>query len=124
MPYEALTGQPPFRLQAAQAVIAAHLNGPIPQPSAANPAVPRALDAVIARGMAKEPDDRYGSTGALARAASRALTPTQSFFDPPSGTFCATVIPWASAALRAIIVPNGRSRCRPPLRARGRLPLW
>ena len=85
--YEALTGQPPFRLQAAQAVIAAHLNGPIPQPSAANPAVPRALDAVIARGMAKEPDDRYGSTGALARAASRALTPTQTFSDPPSGPF-------------------------------------
>lgn len=98
--YEALTGQPPFRPQAAQAMIAAHLNAPIPRPSAANPAVPPAMDAVIARGMAKEPDDRYGSAGALARAAARVLTPTQTFSEPTSGPFAAppTSAPPLSAA--------------------------
>ena len=64
--YEALTGQMPFQVHSPQAVIAAHLAYPPPRPSAANPKVPASFDDVIARGMAKEPDDRYGSAGALA----------------------------------------------------------
>jgi serine/threonine-protein kinase len=71
--YEALTGQPPFKAGSMEQVIAAHLSSPPPQPSAVNPRVPAAFDEVIARGMAKDPDDRYGSPGALGRAAQRAL---------------------------------------------------
>lgn len=71
--YESLTGQMPFQVDSPQAVMAAHLAYPPPQPSVANPNVPASFDDVIARGMAKEPDDRYGSAGALARAANRAL---------------------------------------------------
>lgn len=74
MLYETLTGGRPFAIDSMQQVVNAHLNTPPPRASAANPRVPPALDAVIARGMAKEPDDRYGSAGALARAAQRALT--------------------------------------------------
>jgi serine/threonine kinase PknH len=71
--YESLTGQMPYQVDSPQAVIAAHLAYPPPQPSVTNPKVPTSFDDVIARGMAKEPDDRYGSAGALARAANRAL---------------------------------------------------
>ena len=71
--YESLTGATPFPSASQQAVVAAILTMPPPRPSAANPRIPPALDEVIARGMAKEPDDRYGSAGALARAATRAL---------------------------------------------------
>ena len=71
--YEALTGQMPFQVDTPEAVVAAHLAYPPPQPSVANPNVPVSFDDVIARGMAKEPDDRYGSAGALGRAANRAL---------------------------------------------------
>jgi serine/threonine protein kinase len=71
--YEALTGGCPFPGETQQ-VIAGHLSLPPPRPSATNLGVPAAFDEVIARGMAKEADDRYGSTGALGRAAKRALT--------------------------------------------------
>ncbi len=73
MLHEALTGSTPFPGLSHQQAMAAHLSSPPPRPSAINPRVPASFDDVIARGMAKEPDDRYGSAGALGRAALRAL---------------------------------------------------
>ncbi|WP_231100738.1 transposase, partial [Mycobacterium avium] len=73
--YEALTGAKPFPVHSAEQAIRAHLSSPPPRPSAVNPHVPASFDDVIARGMAKHPDDRYGSAGALGRAAKRALAP-------------------------------------------------
>lgn len=71
--HEALTGEPPFRADSIEQLIAGHVSLPPPRPSLVNPRIPAGLDEVIARGMAKEPDDRYGSPGALGRAAERAL---------------------------------------------------
>ncbi len=71
--YEALTGRKPFPGPSEQ-VVASHLSAPPPRPSAVNARIPAALDDVVARGMAKDPDDRYGSAGALGRAAKRALS--------------------------------------------------
>ncbi|HUO38290.1 MAG TPA: serine/threonine-protein kinase [Mycobacterium sp.] len=72
--YEALTGDTPFQADSLEHLVGAHLASPPPRPSAVNPHVPASFDDVIARGMAKEPDDRYGSAGALGRAAHRALS--------------------------------------------------
>lgn len=74
--YEALTGDRPFGTMSMQHLVSAHLNSEPPQPSRTNPRVSTAFDPVIERGMAKEPDERYGTAGALARAAGRALTAT------------------------------------------------
>jgi serine/threonine-protein kinase len=71
--YEALTGDSPFPTNSYEQLITAHLTAPPPRPSLVRAGVPATLDAVIARGMAKEPDERYGSAGALARAARRAV---------------------------------------------------
>jgi serine/threonine protein kinase len=71
--HQALTGHPPFPTRNLEQAMGAHVNSPPPRPSLGNPHVPVAFDDVIARGMAKEPDDRYGSAGALGRAAQRAL---------------------------------------------------
>ena len=57
-------------------VIAAHLTQPVPQPSSLRPAIPVAFDRVIARGMAKNPEDRFDTAGAFALAANDALATT------------------------------------------------
>ncbi|OPE51314.1 serine/threonine protein kinase, partial [Mycobacterium intermedium] len=75
--YECLTGQPPYRGDQL-VVMAAHLNQPVPRPSEERPGIPAAFDEVIARGMAKNPADRYATCGDLSAAAYAALaTPDQ-----------------------------------------------
>jgi serine/threonine kinase PknH len=71
--YETLTGDAPFSGDSIEHLVAAHLAVPPPRPSVADPKLPATLDEVVARGMAKHPDDRYGTAGGLARAAQRAL---------------------------------------------------
>lgn len=70
--YETLTRHPPFSGNPAQQMHA-HLMSEPPRASQAAPAVPTALDDVIARGMAKNPDNRYASAGEFAAAARAAL---------------------------------------------------
>ncbi|PJE01211.1 MAG: serine/threonine protein kinase [Mycobacterium sp.] len=72
--HEALTGQPPYPGESLEQQIVGHLTAPPPRPSALQPWVPQTLDAVIAKGMAKEPDQRYATTVELARAARNAMT--------------------------------------------------
>ncbi|MCV7423475.1 protein kinase [Mycobacterium yunnanensis] len=78
--YECLTGEPPFRGTDHPSLIAAHLNSPPPKPSTTRPHVPAQLDAVIAKGMAKDPGERYATTVDLANAARAAVS------DPASQT--------------------------------------
>jgi serine/threonine-protein kinase len=80
--YESLTGDAPFAGDSLEHLVAGHIALPPPRPSATDPRIPAALDAVVARGMAKDPDDRYGTPGGLARAAQRALgTDAHAFSD-------------------------------------------
>ena len=72
---ECLTGTPPYPAQSIEQAIGGHLTKPPPRPSQLLPGrVPPAFDEVIARGMAKNPEDRYRSAGELAAAAHRALS--------------------------------------------------
>ncbi|MGH9156239.1 MAG: serine/threonine-protein kinase [Acidimicrobiales bacterium] len=73
MLYECLTGQLPFGGENYLALLNAHLNQPPPKVTTARPGLPVALDEVIAKAMAKSPDDRYARCGELAREARSAL---------------------------------------------------
>ncbi len=72
--YECLTGGPPYRADSAGMLVTAHLMNPVPQVSTQRAGIPKAFDTVIARGMAKKPEDRYSSAGDLALAAHEALS--------------------------------------------------
>jgi serine/threonine-protein kinase len=71
--YEMLVGHPPFEKETAAATMWAHLNEAPPQASAAK-GVPKSVDSVIAKAMAKDPDERYATPPELARAAAAAIT--------------------------------------------------
>jgi DNA-binding beta-propeller fold protein YncE len=71
--YHLLTGEVPFPRDTEVARMYAHLHHPPPRPSALVPGAPPGLDDVVARAMAKQPDDRYPSAGDLGRAAEAAL---------------------------------------------------
>ncbi|SDZ55645.1 serine/threonine protein kinase [Saccharopolyspora shandongensis] len=72
--YQCLTGAKPFAGDTAASLINAHLNHTPPVPTGARSDIPREFDQIVARGMAKNPADRFDSAGELARAARQALT--------------------------------------------------
>ena len=57
--YECLTGHVPFEKDLDAAVIWAHVEELPPAPSTVQPGLPRGIDDVIFRALAKEPGDRY-----------------------------------------------------------------
>ncbi len=71
--HECLTGEGAYPGNSLEQQMAGHLISEPPRPTASNPAVPPGFDVVIARGMAKDPEERYQSASDLARAARAAL---------------------------------------------------
>ncbi len=63
--YEMAVGRPPFTGDSPVAVASKHVRDMPVLPREANPSVPPALEAVIMKAMAKDPDDRYGSAEEL-----------------------------------------------------------
>ncbi|ORW52502.1 protein kinase [Mycobacterium paraense] len=72
--YECLTGSRPYPGDSLEEQLHAHVNAPPPRASIMAPGIPPAFDAVISRGMAKDPEARYQSAIELAEAARAALT--------------------------------------------------
>jgi serine/threonine-protein kinase len=65
--YELLTGKQPFTGESVDAIVAAVLEAEPPPPSALNPRVPVEVDRVLARMLAKRPEDRYTTARRLMR---------------------------------------------------------
>ncbi|MFQ6328811.1 protein kinase domain-containing protein [Nocardia sp. CWNU-33] len=98
--YECLTGQRPFGTVDSTQQLRANLMTDPPRVTAVNPTVPAALDAVVARGMSKDPDQRWSSAGEMASDAYAAVT----------GRETATVeITAASVATQAVLPESWRA---------------
>jgi serine/threonine protein kinase/ABC-type Fe3+-hydroxamate transport system substrate-binding protein len=100
--YRMLVGKAPFsRSGGMAAVVAAHLSDPPPKVTDALPQLPPAIDDVIAKALAKNPDQRYQNARELAEAAADALDDTTTAYritpPPAAGT-----APWS-------ITPTGIS---------------
>lgn len=76
--FQMLSGHVPFQGKSLYAVAAMHLQEQAPLLSEMNPIIPRAVDDVIRKAIAKKREDRYMSTGELARALRAAIMQPQS----------------------------------------------
>jgi serine/threonine-protein kinase len=75
--YECLTGSAPFPTGELSQLMGAHIMSPPPRPSVTGPRVNPVFDAVVTRGMAKQPEHRFSTAGDLARAANAAAIAAQ-----------------------------------------------
>jgi len=71
--FECLTGRPPFDGPHVTAILAKVLTAPPPRLRDWNPELPRALDDVIVRALAKDPSERPASVPALVAAVNEAI---------------------------------------------------
>jgi eukaryotic-like serine/threonine-protein kinase len=76
--YELLTGEPPYTGDNFMAVAMKHIQQPVPSVRDVRPDVSPRLDAIIARAMAKRPEDRFPSTEAMMAALGAARVGTGS----------------------------------------------
>jgi len=95
--YEMLTGAAPFTGESVNAVMYQIVNFVPPAPSAVNPVTPAALDAIVARMLAKSLDDRFQSAAEIARGLRECELQTQGVLSTtstlPIGALSAGAIP-------------------------------
>src|SRR5450755_3968325 len=98
--FELLVGRRPFTAEHFAVQALQHIEDDRPRASSRNPSLPRAVDAVLARGMAKRPEDRWSTAGTFVDALDAA-------FSQPSRPRTLTVVapprrPRRTAALAAL----------------------
>lgn len=97
--FQALTGTPVFPRPTDAAILYAHVDEAPPSASARRPELPPAVDAVLARGLAKAPADRPATAGAFAADLSaavgeaRGLGPAPAAAPTPAGDDTADPLP-------------------------------
>lgn len=100
-----LTGAKPFGASSGTAVIRDHLMTPPPAPSRQRPGLPPAIDAVIARGMAKAPQQRYATCHDFAQALHAAAAGAYPQGQAPSNPTARVATPPPGAGFRPATPP-------------------
>jgi hypothetical protein len=71
--FEVLTGQIPNDAETPFGIILKRLTEPLPLPRSLNPDIPEAVEQVILKALAREPDNRFASAGAMAKTLEAAI---------------------------------------------------
>jgi serine/threonine protein kinase len=113
--HECLTGSRPFPGNSLEQQVSGHLKSPPPRPSVVRPGIPQAFDAVVARGMAKNPVERFDTAGELGEAARAALSSASAGQGP---RMAPPVPPTAAASgpppVPPFVPPSGFASAQPP----------
>jgi hypothetical protein len=96
--FECLTGTVPFPKEAEAAVLYAHMEEQPPSAHARQPGLPRGVDGVFARGMAKDPSQRPGSASELMLEAEQAIADSGGYRGSGRGTYLAPIARVGSGA--------------------------
>ena len=107
--YEMATGRVPFKAETPIAVILKHIQAPLPLPRTLDPNLPEAVELVILKALAKEPDDRYATAGDMAQALQAALI----------APVVAKAVPVTAPVVRSELPPPS-----PPPPASRSMPTW
>jgi len=83
--YEMLTGYTPYDADTPLAILMKHLNDPLPLPTQIDPTLPTALENVVLKALAKDPDDRFKTRTKWRR---RSNKPRGAICQPPSAPVC------------------------------------
>jgi len=112
--FQCLTGRTPYPRDDDAAVLFSHLSEPPPSVTETDAGLPQAIDAVLAKGMAKEKDDRFGSCLEFARAARAALlAPSgEAIVDPAAASLGIPSAPSRTVAAPALVEEPSKRRGR------------
>jgi serine/threonine protein kinase len=93
--YEVTTGLRPFKIESFVDALNKHSNVAPPLPRQMRPDLPRDLEEIILRCLAKRPEDRYATAGELANVQRQVLSQVggQTYIVPPRPTSAATPMP-------------------------------
>ena len=114
--YEMLTGAVPFDAETPVAVVLKQIQEALPSPRTVNPAIPEAVEQVLFKTLAKDPDHRYQSAHDLAVALNRAVEgiaeKTTSDMPAPVTRTPAPTVAAATVAVPPVAVPARGGRAR------------
>ncbi len=71
--YELLVGHVPYTGDTPYSIIHDHIYTPLPRPSKVNPEIPPPVEDVLYKGLAKQPEERYQTAGAMVEALRQAI---------------------------------------------------
>ena len=82
--YEMVTGSVPFVAETPLAVLFKHISDPLPPPSTVKTDIPAAIEQVILKALAKDPQDRFATAAEFLAAWKRALETKDTLQYPPA----------------------------------------
>jgi tRNA A-37 threonylcarbamoyl transferase component Bud32 len=80
--FEMATGRVPFQAETPIAIVFKHVQDPLPPARSINPDLPEAVELVILKSLAKNPEDRYQTAADMVRAIQAAIPESQIFAAP------------------------------------------
>ena len=108
--YEILTGDPPFDADTPLAILLKHVNDPLPPPRKIEPSIPRPLERVVLKALAKRREQRYQSADEMAQALRRAIKKAR--IEMPERISLPLSFTTAEAPSESVAVLSGTARAK------------